>query len=231
MKRLSLLVAIFLIATIGGAYAAFIYPGAQGNATSEHTRAIYLESATQSGNIGDFAISSNITRISMDQTSHDENLVSSNYNVKMKFEYSAGSYPEISLTFTPKAGASEDIKTNGKTTYVYLGFVTDHVYDDPSTPAADNIKIFDVPYDKEQVITIHPKNYSTALGANELKWGEPDVNGVFTVQLTMINTEEMLVKLTQNFELDSIEKYEAFKTALGDTFVNLVVTATTVPLS
>ncbi len=230
MKRLSLLVAIFLIATIGGAYAAFIYPGAQGNATSEHSRAIYLESATQSGNIGDFAISSNITRISMDQTSHDENLVNSNYNVKMKFEYSAGSYPEILLTFTPKAGASEEIKTNGKTTYVYLGFVTDHVYDDPSTPNADNIAIFDVPYDKTQVITIHPKNYSTELGANELKWGEP-VDGVFTVQLTMINTEEKLVQLTKDFNLDSIEKYEAFKTALGDTFVNLLVTATTVPLS
>ena len=228
MKRLSLLVAMLLIATIGGVYAAFIYPGANGTATSTSYRTIYLEQSQQSGNIGDFSLESDIDKITLDQTYHDPDLVSSDYTVKMitTFKTEGNTNPSVKFTFTPKAGANATIKSQGVDSYIYFGFVVTHTYDDPTTEAVETDPIFSVTYDKTNFITIHNTDYDGELNDRNYKWTEED--GVFTVTLTHLDTVEEIVNLSKTFKLDTIEEYEAFKEAMGDEFVNLVVTATTI---
>lgn len=228
MKRLSLLVATLLIATIGSVYAAFIYPGANGTATSTSYRTIYLEQSQQAGNIGDFSLSSDIDKITLDQAYHDPELINSDYTVTMltTFKTLNNTDPQVKFTFTPKAGANATIKSVGVDSYIYFGFVVNHTYDDPTTETVENDNIFSVTYDKTNYITIHNTDYDGELNDRNYKWNKED--GSFTITLTHIDTVEKIVKLSKTFKLDTIEEYEAFKEAMGDEFVNLVVTATTI---
>ncbi len=229
MKKLSLLVATLLIATVGSVYAAFIYPGANGTATSTSYRTIYLEQSQQSGNIGDFSLASDIDKITLDQAYHAPDLVNSDYTVTMltKFKTTNNTNPQVKFTFTPKAGANATIKSVGVDSYIYFGFVVNHTYDDPTTEAVENDPIFSVTYNKTNCITIHNVDYAGELNDKNYKWTKED-DGSFSVTLTHIDTVEKIVNLSKTFVLDTIEEYEAFKEAMGDEFVNLVVTATTI---
>ncbi|MBO7215258.1 MAG: hypothetical protein J6V66_07210 [Clostridia bacterium] len=229
MKRLSLLVAMLLVATIGGVYAAFIYPGANGTATSTSYRTIYLEQSQQSGNIGDFTLASDIDKITLDQTYHDPELKNSDYTVKMitTFKTEGNKNPQVKLTFIPKAGANASIKSIGVDSYIYFGFVVNHTYDDPTTDAVENDAIFSVTYDKTHYITIHNTDYDGNLDDRNYIWNK-ELDGTFTVTLTHIDTVEEIVNLAKTFKLDTIEEYTKFRESMGDEFVNLVVTATTI---
>lgn len=229
MKKLSLLVATLLIATIGGVYAAFIYPGQTGGAKGEVNRAIYLEQATQSGNIGDFTLSSDINKISLDQKKHDPELVNSDYTVVMTTTYNNESEnPNIKIVFKPKTGANATIKSKCVDSYIYFGFVSSHKYDDPTTTEVESLDIFTVPnYDAAHCITIHNTDYVGTEDQFNYKWTR-ETDGTFSVTLTAITSVDQMVQLANTFVLDTIEEYEAFKQAMGDELVNLIVTATTV---
>lgn len=101
MKKLSLLIALALIVTIGGVYASWVYIKNDDVADITGAKAITMTEATFDGNYGTFGADLSNLSLKVDpkpNTSHVTSLVISG---------------SIKITFTPNANADETIKTQG----------------------------------------------------------------------------------------------------------------------
>lgn len=69
MKKLSVLIALVLCVTIGGVYAAWTYTNPTADLTDRHfEQLITISAAIEEGAAGEYAIETNITGMSIDQT-------------------------------------------------------------------------------------------------------------------------------------------------------------------
>ena len=100
MKKLSLIMAMVLIATIGGVYATWTFSGNDVNAPHEHA-VLRMEDYTQSGSLGTLVLNAAGATISIDE---DENVTH-----KAKIVISG----DFIITFKPNDTAPETVKNQG----------------------------------------------------------------------------------------------------------------------
>ena len=191
MKKLSTLIAIILIATIGGVYASWNYANSSTGFGIHDEKAILLTEAVQEGAAGAYTLTHNIDTISIEPETQE------NKKAEMVATYTAGaSTPSITLTFTPKSNASKEIKTNGVKSYVYFGMAQDLQWQGNS--------VFGFTYGKTSPITID------IMGSGaQYAWEDEDEDGVFTCTINFTEIED-IVELATDVYLPSIEDYNSF---------------------
>ncbi len=124
MKRLSLLVAILLIATIGGVYAAWTYADSSTDMGTHIERNITLDDAETTGLAGTYSMSTNLNMLKIVPNNQDDKKAV----LDPTFVVDSGDKLTVTLNFTPTETAEGSVKANGIKTYVYFGTATDLVY-------------------------------------------------------------------------------------------------------
>ena len=109
MKKISTLIALATVATIGSVYATWSYSG-----STELTQNFALDGATNVG-ITD-KISAEKGTIAMDRSNF--NITIDDANGDYNAEFAATGY--LKITYTPSATVSDDVRTNGLTLYFTL---------------------------------------------------------------------------------------------------------------
>ncbi|MBR3804851.1 MAG: hypothetical protein IKJ14_05870 [Clostridia bacterium] len=206
MKRLSLLIAILLVATIGGVYANWIYMGNTSISRAVPVGGVGMTTVVQDSNlaIGDFYVEHNVDNFTIDQKEEGD------YTAVLQTNLASGTKASFTITFTPKVGASSDIMNNGVEAYVYFAFALD------VHPEYEDKVIFASDYGKATPILVGKANSSEAF-----KWTKDGSS--FTVTIEM-NKEQML-RFANEFVLDSVEKNEAFELCLPAELTVHVTTA------
>ncbi len=214
MKKLSLLIALILCATIGGVYAVWTYAGTDDIADAYYEAKITITDATLAGANGTYAITSNLV-LSVDQADAD-------HYAKLVFESDNGEEIFLKVTFTPSANAPDTIKENAVPSEFYFTTSTDMTYsvdaqgNYSATGTAVDILVFSNPSDGEF--------------SPNVTWVE--VDGVFTYTLNQTQLESMIT-LNQNvngtgktFRLDTKAEHDAFRLACNGNVVARVTDGT-----
>ncbi len=229
MKRLSLLVSILLVATIGGVYATWNYVGSDQVHTMT-TKGVVMEEVVISGAVGEYAIESNFVQGRIDQAKGTDTDPSKYHKAVLSYELKDGATDAlVNIKFTPTATASNDILEKGVVTYLWCGdggmvYKTDAEGNYDANGTAQSI--FDCVYDKENYITIHPVG-TNLTGLDQTKnfvWTKGAENTfVFTFVDEANDVRGMESVFTLNdFVLDEESEYTAFKTAINK-FIRCVV--------
>lgn len=215
MKKLGLVVGSLVLATIGGVYANWVYLGNTNVSLTHGVGTFGMADVIQDSGatVGMYAAAGNIKDFTIDQKAEDD------YTAVLKTNYENPSdvSPQITITFTAKTGAANDIVENGIQTYLYFGFASMPTYDDPTTDAVETDAIFNVVYDASNYITIGRADDTSA----KYKWSETGTAGVLEVQINDLALADIISMNT--FILDSIEKNRAFESALDE--FNMYVTS------
>ncbi len=207
MKKLSTLIAIILIATIGGVYATWNYAGTSTNIGVQHNQTVILEDATQNDAAGMFTMTNNITSIAItpdSQTSKNAVLVAT-YSTTEK-------YPIFNLTFKPAINAGDDIEGNAITSYVYFGTERTFTWDkDGDGTEFAPVDLFVFPNGKSAPITIDTADKTTS--AYFWEWNQSA--GVFECEITFADITD-IIKFNDPEDgyvvtLPSIDDYNLFK--------------------
>jgi len=198
MKRVSLIVAIMLIATVGGVYATWNYAGTTTDIGVQENQAIALENAVQDGAAGTYTLSHNLKTISIAPNNQQDKLAT-----LVPVMTDGADTVKLTLTFTPTVNAGDVIEENALTSYIYFGTERVFTY---GTPATD---VFSFKYGKTDYITIGAAN-----SAETYKWDDTDDDGTFTCEIELPFAD--VVKFTNEISLPTIDDYNAFLAALGN---------------
>ena len=230
MKKLSLLVALLLIATIGGVYATWTYVGND----QIHTfspKGVIMEDVEIEGTVGSYTIESNFVQGRIDQAKGGDTDPSKYYKAVLDYELKAGDADaKVTFKFTPNATAGKDIQTKGVTTYLWFGdsgmtYKTDGEGNYNAEGTAHNI--FSFTYHTENYITFHPMGTDISLmdATRNFVWEYDNVNKVFYFtfidEANDIRSMESVFTLN-DFVLDVESEYAAFKTAING-FIRTVI--------
>ena len=194
MKRISIIVAIVLIATIGGVYATWNYPGTSTNIGLQQNQTITLENAVQDGAAGSYTLTHNISSINITPDGQDTK------NAKLVATYSSGSAPEFILTFKPTINAGDQIEEKALASYVYFGTERTFVWGEPSTT------LFTFPVGKTSPITIFTADETT----EEYHWEWIQADGLFKCTITFSDITD-IVNFNTTVHLPTIEDYNKFQ--------------------
>ena len=214
MKKLSLLIALILCATIGGVYAAWTYAGTDDIADAYSEAKITITDATLSGANGTYAITSNLV-LSVDQADED-------HYAKLVFESNNSEAIFLKVTFTPSPNAPDTIKENAVPSEFYFTTSTDMTY---SVDAQGNYSATGTPVD----ILVF-SNPSDGTFSPNFEWVKED--GVFTYTLnetqlkTMITLNQDVNGTGKTFRLDTKAEHDAFRTACNGNVVARVTDGT-----
>ena len=226
MKKLTALIAMAVMLIVGGVYATWSYAGADNTASLEYDKAVYLAGTSQSGNVGTYAVTHNVNDIKVDQ----RDVATNDYTAVIVPTLSdATGKPTFVLTFTPVAGAGDLVKANGVKTYVYFGMTPAPQYDIDGDSVEEDV--FTFMYNQTNYFTV----YTTDVDINSLpaedkanarKWTK--AGDSFTVEITLEEFSH-LIAINENIVLNSIDKYNDFKTkVMPSGSVNMHLHATTV---
>lgn len=194
MKKLSILVAIIVIVTIGGVYATWNYAGTSTEIGQQVNQTITLENAVQDGAAGSYTLSHNIASISIAPNNQEDKLAT------LVATYTDGSSaPKLRLTFTPAANAGDDIEANALASYVYFGTERDFTWKGGS--------MFTFANGKTSPMSIGAVNSGAAT-----VWTKD--GSTFTCELTFASLEE-LIEFSSNIYLPTIDDYNEFLAELG----------------
>ena len=194
MKRIALIMALFLIMTMSGVYAAWTYTSDNAEVVDKNTEALILMAEAETDNsLGSFSISTNL-KITVDQAND-------NHEAMLVFESQDGKPIHLTITFTPSLAASQTIKENGIDSELYFKTTTvmeypmdaEGNYSASGTPA----EIFSLSNEADGVFTPN------------VDWGTPDENGVFTVTYDQAALESMIT-LAETFKLDTKVEHDRF---------------------
>lgn len=174
MKKLSTLIALILCVTIGGVYATWTYTGSTITSV-DRTLSHGMAASVTEGDVGVFEITNNNVDISIDQTA------AGNYSAKLVI--TGG----VTVTFTPNAGAPEDVINNAIPTHAVI-----------YTKNAEANK-----YEGSE---IYVKNSTTS--EIDLSWVKGS-DGKFTANITAEQIDSLL-DLGADFVLDTEAKYQEF---------------------
>lgn len=191
MKKLSLLVILCMLLTIGGVYATWTYATVENLTEVSGAASITMGEKVIQGQEGTYSVDCTGVVLTVDPktgTTHNTALsVSGN----------------IVITFTPNVSASEEIKTNA-------------VSSQYSLTLSDDWK-----YDNSDILTL------TAIGAeaHSISWSkQTDGSFTYTIDANVLAAYLNLTEVT----LDTVAKYEAYKTALNSGSVTITVSDTRV---
>ncbi len=226
MKKLSTLIAILLIATIGGVYATWNYVGNE-QVHSFTTKGVIMEEVVVEGSVGGYAITSTLVQGRIDQAKGDDTTPSKYHKAVLNYELSGTA--QLSITFTPTSTAGLDVKSSGVVTYLWFGdggmtYKTDEAGNYNANGTAKSI--FNVPHGEDNYITIHPEG--TVLDGMDrdrnFAW-EDGENGSFVFNFIGSNAahQDFSAVFTLNdFVLDQESEYYAFKNSIN-AFIRCVV--------
>lgn len=202
MKKLSTLIAIILIATIGGVYATWNYAGTTTNIGVQENKTITLEDAVLDGAAGTFTLSHNINTIvitPVDQETKEAQVFAT---------YTSGNAPVFTLTFTPAPNAGS-IADYALTSYVYFGTENDYKWDWDKNPETESTSLFKFPNaSKAEPYVINATNET----GGDYTWVEED--GKFTCTITFAKITE-IIDFAQVLKLPEIDDYNALVSAFG----------------
>lgn len=204
MKKLSMLIAMILCVTIGGVYASWTYADANTEIKGGSSVNVALSGATQAGAAGVLTISENVTSLEISETSTEDK------TAKMVATYENGANQvRLYLTFTPASTANDTIKTEGVETYVYFG-----TNDNINWKMSDEVEkpLFAFEHDKNNAIKIGTKDSSETH-----KWSVPENGFTGYYECEIILDLDKVVALGGTFQLNNINDYTEFETALKGT--------------
>lgn len=183
MRKLSFLIALCTLLTVGGVYATWTYTQNTDVADESVAMALNLTDVAYSGSYGTYKINKDTLTLKVDPkpgTSHITSLIVEG---------------EIVVTFTPNSAAPQEVKDDGVPTTFTFSLSNDNwVYNDGEGAGERPI-----------VVLAHT-------GAEDIVWGEPDENGVFTFVITAADIMEHIQ--LGDFLLDTKADYDAFTNAL-----------------
>lgn len=196
-RKISLLVALILCATIGGVYAVWTYAGTGENHMSI-AKGVNLTTSIQEGTEGAYTLTIGDVVFTIDQRASGDYTPVLHAD-KAQHATSATMY----FHFTPTEIASLEVENNCVVSYI--SFSSSAVYE------GDNIFKFPNGY-----ITVDKVN-----GTGEHKWTK-NGDGSFTFSMS---GEELLeyIQLEDGFYLDTKAKYDAFDTALLASNINIKI--------
>lgn len=229
MKKLTALIAMAVMLIVGGVYATWSYAGADNTASLEYDKAVYLAGTSQSGNVGTYAVTHNVSDIKVDQ----KDVAANDYTAVIVPTLSdATGKPSFTLTFTPVAGAGDLVKANGVKTYVYFGMDPAPQYDIDGDSVKEDV--FQFMYNETNYFTVYTADTQDSVinglpaeeKAKAFKWTKS--GNIFTVTITLDQFAH-LIAIDENIVLSSIDKYNDFKTnVMPSGSVNMHLHATTI---
>ena len=182
MRKLSLLIALCTLLTVGSVYATWTYTKEIDVADEAVNMSLNLTDVAYSGSYGTYKVDTSGLKLTIDPkagTTHVTSLVATG---------------EIVITFTPNAVAPAEVKEDGiPSTFAFSLTNPDWKYDDGEGERA--------------VVTLAHS------GAEDINWGEPNGEGVFTYTISAAEFVEH-VHLSE-FLLDTKADYDKFNAALG----------------
>ena len=191
MKKLSLIMAMVLIATIGGVYATWQYQQ-DVSMTVEREITVTLQGATIDGAAGQIGVT-----IPADFSIKVTNV--GNYWTAL-----SASGADIAITFTPSAGADANIADG-----VTLGYRLElH-----GSPQYNSEAIFATP-----VATVRNIAYVQSGDTKYIPVADLLGGAVYTDTGAMTPSALSCIQLAKQFKLDTHAKHDAFETALGATY-------------
>lgn len=200
MKKLSVLIALVLCVTIGGVYAAWTYTNPKADITDMQTGVlINISAATQEGAAGTYAIETNITGMSIDQTGTNPEGIDFHKAV-LNYATSDNDDPYIKFTLKLKENTGNDIFDTLNSTYSVA-----------VTGASD--------YDEEPIFVDHNAN------TDEIQWQYDSANDIYYYEITDMATEITL----NDIVLPSKKDHTAFHTALGNAILDIRISDGVVP--
>ena len=202
MKKLSVLIALVLCVTIGGVYAAWTYTNPDADITDRHfNQLITISAAVEEGAAGAYAIETNITGMSIDQTGTNSDGVDFHKAV-LNYTTSDSETPYIRFTLKLKENTGSDIFNTLESKY--------------------SVDVVDVNTYKGNPIF----NDSKA-GETVIDWEYDSVNDIYYYEITDMSTEITLSDIV----LPSKPDHTAFSAALGRAVLEVKISDGIVPTS
>ena len=201
MKKLTVLLALMLVVTIGGVYATWSYAGTNDIADSYAEATVTITDAVLTGANGTYAIESNLV-LSIDQKND-------NHETELIYSSTDGQPIYLKVTFTPAANAPQEIKNDAVPSELYFGTTTTMTY---SIDA-------DGDYDANGTATeiFKFKNKSDGNFSKNFDW-TPESNGTFTYTLDEAALKEQ-IQLSQTFVLDTKAEHDKFREVLNGNII------------
>lgn len=197
MKKLSVLIALFMCVTIGGVYATWTYAGTTDITDGHKEIFVTIPDAVVEGTYGTYLVEANFDLV-IDDTNKD-------HIAELVFLSKDQADPKLKVTFTPnESTATPDIKANAVRTELYFTTTTAMKYDD--------VDIFTF------------KNPGNGTLDNVFDWTKQD-DGSFTYELDLDGLKEQ-ISLTQDFLLETKAKHDAFREAMVGNIVARVTDGT-----
>ncbi|MBR2327157.1 MAG: hypothetical protein IKA51_00895 [Clostridia bacterium] len=208
MKKLSLLIALCMLLTIGGVYATWSYVGSTDIIDAFAESKVTIADAVIEGTYGIYKIDSNLI-LTVDQANdnHEAELVFGSNNDQPVY---------LTVTFTPSVNAPKAIKDNAVNSELYFGVTTPMQYkidaDGNYSESGTAVDIFKF------------KNSGNGNLDNTFTWTK-NADGTFTYTLNEDALKEQ-ISLSQTFVLDIKAEHDAFRTALKGNIVARVTDGT-----
>ena len=211
MKKISILMALMLVLTIGGVYATWSYAGTNDIADAFAEAKVTIEDVELIGANGTYKIESNLI-LSVDQANDD-------HEAELVFSSNDSNPIFLTVTFTPAANAPQSIKDNAVLTELYFGTTTVMQY---KMDAQGNYDENGTPTD---IFTF--TNPSDGVFSSNVTWSKQP-NGTFTYTLDEASLKSM-ISLSQTFVLDVKSEHDAFREALTGNIVARVTDGVVTP--
>ena len=201
MKKLSILIALMLLVTVGGVYATWSYAGTNDIADAFAEAKVTIADAELTGANGVYRIESNLV-LTVDQANDD-------HEAKLVFAPNNDQPIYLKVTFTPAANAPQTIKDSAVPSELYFGTTTTMQY---NIDADGNYSATGTPTDIFKFT-----NASDRVFSPNVTW-TPESDGTFTYTMDQPTLESM-ISLAQTFVLDTKAEHDAFRTALNGNIV------------
>lgn len=205
MKKLTLLLALMLVVTIGGVYATWSYAGTNDIADAYAEAKVTITDAVLTGANGTYTIESNLA-LSVDQKNddHEAELLFSSNNSEAIF---------LKVTFVPSDFAPQAIKENAVPSELYFGTTTDMTY---AIDADGNYDANGTPTKIFKFLNESDDNFNA-----NITW-TPQADGSFTYTMDEAALKDQ-IQLSRTFVLDIKGEHDAFRDALNG---NIIVRVT-----
>ena len=208
MKKLSLLIALMLLVTVGGVYATWSYAGTNDIADAYAEAEVTIKNVELTEANGTYKIESNLV-LTVDQANED-------HEAELVFGSNDGQAVYLKVTFTPSTNAPKTIKDNAVPSELYFGVTTPMQYKvDADGNYADDGTAVDI---------FKFKNPRDGHLNNTFTWSK-NADGTFVYELDETALKEQ-IQLSRTFVLDIKAEHDAFRTALAGNIVARVTDGT-----
>lgn len=208
MKKLSILIALCLLLTIGGVYATWSYVGSTDIIDAYSESKVTIADAVIEGTYGIYKIESNLV-LTVDQAND-------NHEAELVFGSNDDKAVYLKVTFTPSTNAPKAIKDGAIPSELYFGVTTPMTY---SMDAEGNYSASGTPVD-----IFDFANPSNGELDNTFTWTK-NGDGTFTYEMDVDDLKDQIA-LSQVFVLDIKAEHDAFRSSLIGNIVARVTDGT-----